>query len=176
MNEIVKRTFEQIKIECRPNKDVEISPIDVFDIFFGQSSKLNIDSNFVGGINDERNTLHENLFQAMFPNLKSQVHFGTGKGGLETYTSTRFTVDFLDEANGIVYEIDGKSHEGELQKTKDRIKEIFFEIEHGYKTIRYTNEEVENMVIKRLEYLYKAGVLIVWNRQNGTRLWLLISR
>lgn len=161
MNETVRRTFEQIKIECRPNKDIEISPLDVFDIFFGQSSKLNINSNFIGGINDERNTLHENLFQAMYPNLTPQVHFGTGKGGLKTYMSTRFTVDFFDEVNGIVYEIDGKSHEDELQKTKDRIKELFFEIEHGYKTIRYTNEEVENMVIKRLEYLYEAGVLDV---------------
>lgn len=161
MNEVVEKTFKQIKIECSPNKDIEISYFDVFDIFFGQSPKLNINSNFVGGINDERNTLHENLFQAMYPSLKSQVHFGTGKGGLEKYLSKRFTADFYDEENNIIYEIDGNSHKTELQYYKDKIRDAFFFIEHGIKTIRYTNEQVELMVIDKLEKLDKEGKLYV---------------
>lgn len=161
MNEVVEKTFKQIKIECRPNKDIEISYSDVFDIFFGQSPKLNISSNFVGGINDKRNTLHENLFQAIYPSLKSQVHFGTGKDGLEKYLSKRFTADFYDEENSIIYEIDGNSHKTELQYYKDKIRDAFFFIEHGIKTIRYTNEQVELMVINKLEKLDKEGKLYV---------------
>lgn len=161
MNETVRKTFEQIKIECRPNKDIEISPLDVFDIFFGQSNKLNINSNFIGGINDKRNTLHENMFQALFPHLIPQVHFGTGKGGYEKYWSKRFTADFFDEDKNIIYEIDGRNHETELQYYKDKIRDAFFMIEHGIKTIRYTNEQVEQMVINRLETLDKEGKLDV---------------
>lgn len=159
MNEAVRKTFEQIKIECRPNKDKPFL-IDVFDMFFGQIPQ-EAKHNFIGGINDDRNTLHENMFQALFPHLIPQVHFGTGKGGYEKYWSKRFTADFFDEDKNIIYEIDGRNHETELQYYKDKIRDAFFMIEHGIKTVRYTNEQVEQMVINRLVMLDKEGKLDV---------------
>lgn len=159
MNEDIKKAFEQIKLECSPYKPTGFA--DIFDMFFGGIHESKKRHNFVGGINDNRNTLHENMFHALYPYLTPQVHFGTGKGGLEKYFSKRFTVDFLDEDRGVVYEIDGRSHESELQQNKDRIKELFFEIEHGYQTIRFTNEEVEKMIINRLKELYAEGKLYV---------------
>src|SRR5699024_1351467 len=159
MNETVKKHFEYIKLHCSPYKPNGFG--DIFDMFFGGSSSLNKgkEHNFVGGMNDTRRTLHESMFHLLYPGLKAQVHFGTGKGGLEQYLSKRFTADFLYEENWIVYEIDGRNHENELQQSKDRMKKYFLIIEHGYKTIRFTNEEVEQMVIARLKELYEEGAL-----------------
>lgn len=162
MREIVGKVFESIKYQCRPDKDEDPlrTFVDVFDAFMnGEVSKPKC--NFVGGMNDKRNTLHENLFHALYPSLKTQVHFGTGKGGLEKYLSKRFTADFYDEESNIIYEIDGSSHRNELQILKDKIRDYFFYHELGIKTVRFTNEEVEQLVIKRLEELYEAGVLNV---------------
>lgn len=159
MNETVKKALEQIKIECSPDKDksrfAEFG--EIFDMFFGQTPKKR--PNFIGGINDKRNTLHENLFHAMYPYLKSQVHFGTGKGGFEKYMAKRFTADFYDEEKNIIYEIDGTSHNTKIQSLKDKIRDYFFYHELGIMTYRFTNEQVERMVIERLDHLYEEGVL-----------------
>src|SRR5699024_12876131 len=107
-------------------------------MFFGGSSSLSKEKehNFVGGINDTRRTLHENMFHLLYPGLKSQVHFGTGKGGLEKYHSKRFTADFFDEENKKIYEIDGKSHKEERQILKDKIRSYVFWNKLGIETYR----------------------------------------
>ena len=157
MNRAVERAFNQVKFECRPDKDIPFG-IYVFDLFFGGLDKGH---NFIGGMNDRRNTMHENMFHAMHPNMKKQVHFGTGKGGYEKYLAKRYTADFYDEENNVIYEIDGNSHKTELQSLKDKIRDYFFWHELGIKTIRFTNQEVENMVVETLEYLHEKGVLHV---------------
>lgn len=151
MEESVRNLFNQIKFECRPNKDKPFFD-DIFTMFFGNS-----ENNFIGGMNDDRNTLHENLFQAMFPDLKAQVHFGTGVGGYEKYLAKRYTADFYDEEKKIIFEIDGKSHQTEINIIKDKIREYFFFHELGIRTIRFTNDEVEKMLIRHLKRLYEAG-------------------
>jgi len=158
VNEQIKRYFEQIKFECRPNKDLNGFG-DIFDMFFGGVPEP--ESNFIGGMNDSRNTLHENLFHAIYPYMKPQVHFGTGKDGLEKYHSKRFTVDFYHEENNEIYEIDGTSHKEYIQSLKDKIREYFFFHELGIRTYRITNKGVEELVLGRLEELYKEGVLNV---------------
>jgi|SRR5690625_900822 len=161
VNELVKKHYEYIRFHCRPDKDKSEFEIfdEVFNMFFGQLPKGK--SNFIGGINDKRNTLHENMFHMLYPDLTPQVHFGTGKGGLKKYHSKRFTADFYDEENEVIYEIDGSSHKEELQMLKDKIRDYFFWNELGIKTYRITNEEVEQMVIKRLEQLHEMGKLDV---------------
>lgn len=147
-----KSAFEVIKFHCNPQK----GPHLVFDLFFGGRNKK---SNFIGGINDDRKTLHENMFQMMFPGLTPQVHFGTGKGGYKKYLSKRYTADFYDEDNNIIYEIDGDSHNEEIQQLKDKIRDSFFWNELGIRTIRYTNEEVEEKLKNHLLNLEKMGEL-----------------
>ena len=93
------------------------------------------------------NTRHEIMFSVMYPHLKRQVTFGTGKGGLEKWTSKKFTVDFLDTENSIAYEIDGKSHDSEIARITDKIKEYFLETK-GIKTVRFSNDEVEEAYTK----------------------------
>ena len=93
------------------------------------------------------NTRHEIMFSVMYPHLKRQVTFGTGKGGLEKWTSKKFTVDFLDIENSIAYEIDGKSHDSEIARITDKIKEYFLETK-GIKTVRFSNDEVEEAYTK----------------------------
>lgn len=93
------------------------------------------------------NTRHEIMFSVMYPHLKKQVTFGTGKGGLEKWTSKKFTVDFLDIENSIAYEIDGKSHDSEIARITDKIKEYFLETK-GIKTVRFSNDEVEEAYTK----------------------------
>jgi hypothetical protein len=128
----------------------------VFNVFIDDIFKT---SNFIGGINDKKRTLHENMFARMYPHLKSQVHFGTGKGGYKEYGVKRYTVDFYDEHNRIIYEIDGKNHNLKLNKLKDRIRELFFGLELGITTVRFTNEQVEQMLFDRLVNLREKGVL-----------------
>lgn len=153
MDDIVKKIYQAVKFQCRPNKDRNDFEV-AFESFFGTNQ-----SNFVGGQNDKRNTLHENIFQIMFPSFESQVTFGTGKGGYDKYLSKKYTVDFFDKENGIIYEIDGKNHATEIGILKDRIRDCFFMNELGYKTVRITNKEVERMLISRIKTLKQAGVL-----------------
>ncbi|WP_322781232.1 DUF559 domain-containing protein [Staphylococcus haemolyticus] len=150
-NDELKKWFEGLLLECNPENPFHL----IFDSFFGGSGKPKI--NFIGGINDTRNTLHENLFSALYPHYKKQVHFGTGKGGYEKYLSKRYTADFYDEENDIIYEIDGTSHDNELQKIKDKIRDYFFWHELGIKTIRLTNKAVENIAWERLCALNEEG-------------------
>ena len=93
------------------------------------------------------NTKHEIMFSVMYPHLKRQVTFGTGKGGLKKWTSKKFTVDFLDTENSIAYEIDGRSHNSEITRITDKLKEYFLETK-GIKTIRFSNSEVEEAYTK----------------------------
>lgn len=159
LNELVKNVFNQIKFECRPNKDKPFFD-EVLSIFFGGTEQ-----NFIGGMNDDRNTLHENLFHAMFPDLKAQVHFGTGVGGYEKYLSKRYTADFYDEERNIIFEIDGRSHNTEINIMKDKIRDYFFFHELGIRTIRYTNDEVEEMLTRRLKRLDETGELSEFFKQ-----------
>lgn len=146
-----------IKYQCRPDKNEwECDTFyETLASYMGKNKRKS--SNFIGGIGDNRSTLHENIFQLLHPYLEPQVHFGTGEGGLKKYLSKRFTADFVDYRRGIVYEIDGKSHENRIQKIKDKTREHFFYLEHGYKTVRYTNEEVELMLREEIEDLYRKG-------------------
>lgn len=152
-DEALEKWFKGLLYECNP-----VNPFEsIFNSFFGGSDKPKI--NFIGGINDNRNTLHENLFSALYPQYLKQVHFGTGKGGYEKYLSKRYTADFYDETNEIVYEIDGNSHNTELQKIKDKIRDYFFWHELGIKTVRLTNKDVENIVWERICALNEEGKL-----------------
>lgn len=88
------------------------------------------------------NTKHEIMFASMFPRLKQQTTFGTGKGGLKKWLTKKFTVDFYDEKNKVAYEIDGKSHQTKMGWVSDRLKDHFMK-EKGIIVIHYTNEQVE---------------------------------
>ncbi|MFC2797457.1 MAG: DUF559 domain-containing protein [Streptococcus sp.] len=89
------------------------------------------------------NTRHEIMFAQMYPHLKRQVVFGTGKGGYKKWMTKKFTVDFFDEENKIAYEIDGKSHKTELGWLVDRLKDQFM-AERDILVIHITNEQVEH--------------------------------
>lgn len=101
-------------------------------------------SNFHGGCNDHFNTKHENIFYHIFPFLKKQVVFGTGKNGYKKYLSKKYTADFVDPIGMTIIEIDGYSHKKYIQKIKDQIRDKFFD-DIGYDTVRFTNKEVENL-------------------------------
>ncbi len=160
MSKEVTSIFESIKFQCRPDKEKNIFDL-VFEGFFLDGVDKH---NFIGGQNDKRNTLHENIFQAMYPNLETQVTFGTGKGGYKKYLSKKYTVDFLDRDKRTIYEIDGLSHFTEIGVIKDQIRDYFFLHELGLKTIRITNKKVEELLLERLILLEQEGVLNeLWN-------------
>lgn len=98
-------------------------------------------------------TTHEQIFHLMYPFLKQQVVFGTGKNGYKDWGVKKFTLDFYDEIKNIAYEIDGKTHETEIGKLRDEFRDGLLYHLHGIKTIRYSNEEVENMLKKRIKKL-----------------------
>ena len=89
-------------------------------------------------------TLHENMFASLFPSLERQVTFGTGKNGLKTWGSKKFTADFYDTESKTAYEIDGKSHDRLINQLNDEIK-IRFLKGKGIKTLRISNEQVEKL-------------------------------
>lgn len=64
---------------------------------------------------------------------------------------------FMMKKNEIIYEIDGTSHNTELQKIKDKIRDYFFWHELGIKTIRLTNNAVEKIAWERLCALNEEG-------------------
>ena len=101
-------------------------------------------SNYHGGNNDNFLTKHERIFKTIYPNLISQKSFGTGKGGYIKYGVKRYIADFVDEKSKTIIEIDGNSHKNELQQCKDSIRDVFFQ-QHGYLTIRFSNEDIENL-------------------------------
>ena len=112
-----------------------------------------------GGLGSEYSSLHENLFAWLYPELKRQVVFGTGKGGKNKYLTCRYVADFYDEQNKVIYEIDGTSHKSRLQKIKDKIRDYFFWNELRIRTIRLTNEEVVERVKNYLSRLEKLGMI-----------------
>lgn len=144
--ELCEKLFNEIVIECDPR--ALKNKTDIFDMVFKIGRYK---SNFAGGANDKHMTKHEQIFNLLYPNLKGQVAFGTKKGGREKYGFKKVTVDFYDSKNRIAYEIDGLNHKKELQRLKDRVKELFLDLEYGIRTIRYTNKEVEIMLKARLE-------------------------
>ena len=97
-----------------------------------------------------QNTKHENVFSELFPFLKSQVVFGLGKGAYKKYGVLKYTADFYSEERNIVYEVDGSSHKTELQKLKDEKRDLILELEFGIKTVRFTNKQVEKMLLERI--------------------------
>lgn len=124
---------------------------DLTNQLFGWSN-----GNFKGGCGDLR-TDHETMFALLYPHLNSQVSFGTGKGGYKEYGFKRVIVDFYDSNKKIAYEIDGDNHKRELQQLKDRMKELFLQIEYGIRTIRFTNKEVEEMLLLRIKEISDSG-------------------
>jgi len=154
-----EKAFQLIKIDCNPRYGVQ----GIFEDFFGGRK-----SNFLGGCGDNRKTTHENIFAALYPRLKQQVVFGTGKGGLKKYLCKKFIADFYDEQRKIVYEIDGSNHGKGIQKHSDRIKDCFFWLEHKIRVIRYANKQVEEMLFDWLKELETKGVLkdAIGYRQN----------
>jgi very-short-patch-repair endonuclease len=143
--------FNSIKFQFNPKHSFEY----MIDELFGLGSRP---SNFSGGCGDLRTT-HEKMFSLLYPDLRQQVVFGTGKGGYEKYGFKRIIVDFYDEKEKIAYEVDGKNHKNEIRCLKDRIRSSFLWLEHGVRVGRITNEEVEGMLLKRLQELEEAGVL-----------------
>lgn len=98
-------------------------------------------------------TKHENVFAQMYPGLERQVTFGTGKGGLEKWHTKKYTCDFFDRKNKIIYEIDGDTHKTELQIIKDQLRDCFFFLEKDIRTVRITNREVEEKLLLRIRDL-----------------------
>lgn len=96
-------------------------------------------------------TKHENMFAALFPEFDRQVTFGTGKGGLKKWGTKKFTADFYDPINKIVYEIDGRSHKRLIVQLNDRLKELFLK-EKGIEVIRIKNKIVENLFFEQSNY------------------------
>lgn len=92
-------------------------------------------------------TLHENMFASLFPYLERQVTFGTGKGGYKKWGAKKFTADFYDPDNNIVYEIDGSSHKRLINQITDELKKRFLR-EKGIMTVRIKNEQVEKLFNK----------------------------
>lgn len=58
----------------------------------------------------------------------------------------QYIVDFVCLSKGLIVEVDGKIHEYQLQK--DRERELVLREKKGYRILRFTNEEVENNLSK----------------------------
>lgn len=149
----VQKTFEIIKNYCKPRYDFDKEPFQVLNLFFQKPS------NFQGGCNDPRNTLHENMFSLMFPEYKKQISFGTGLLGFKKYGIKRYIVDFYDFENKKAYEVNGKLHYSELGRLKDKYKASILWAEHGIKLFEISNKDVERLLISRLENLDREGKL-----------------
>src|SRR5699024_291011 len=130
--------FSSFMFEANPRKIEGFE--DIFDGFFGERLTKPI----------WQNTKHENIFEELFPFLKSQIVFGLGKGSYKKYVVLKYTADFYDEDNNKIYEIDGNSHKTELQKLKDKKRDLILELEFGIKTVRFTNKQVEQMFLERI--------------------------
>lgn len=137
MGELVNQILKQ----CSPYADFNF----ITDSILGERK-----GNFIGGNGDYVRTKHEKVFKLLYPNLLEQVSFGTGVGGYEKYTFKRVVVDFYDEKNKLAIEIDGNSHKRYSRQLKDKMKELMLLEVYGIKTIRFTNEEVEELLKKRV--------------------------
>lgn len=97
-----------------------------------------------------KNTLHENIFAYLFPNLERQKVFGLGKGGYKKYGVKKYTADFYDKEDNSIWEVDGNSHNSEVQKLKDENRDLILKIEFDIETYRVTNKEVEEILLKKI--------------------------
>lgn len=116
-------------------------------------------------------TDHENIFFSIFPHLERQVTFGTGSGGLEKWGTKKFTADFFDKENNVVYEIDGKSHARLYNQLVDELKKRFL-LEKGIKTVRITNEQVMELAKKereRMKHFEESFNFFFWLFLTGCR-------
>ena len=95
-------------------------------------------------------TSAEQMFHTLFPTLEQQVVFGTGKGGYKKYGSRKYTADFYDPKTKIDYEIDGPEHKYKIHNLKDQIRDIALWQIHRVQVVRYTNEQVKQMVKRRI--------------------------
>lgn len=145
-----------IKFNCDPR----FSFPKITDLILGNKK-----SNFIGGCGDIR-TKHEQIFSLLYPGLKEQVSFGSGKGGYEKYTFKRVIVDFYDEENKLAIEIDGENHKSHYRSLKDRIKELMLLNEYGIRICRITNKQVENLLIERVTKNLKDTAYDDWYQQN----------
>ena len=97
-----------------------------------------------------QNATHEFMFGTMFPKLRRQVTFGTGKGVLANWGSKKYVADFFDSDTNTIFEIDGASHNSKYRKIVDALRDKFFESK-GIKTIRISNRVVERLYIQQLK-------------------------
>jgi hypothetical protein len=113
---------------------------------------LVLNKSVIRGAKGQRRTRHEILFGALFPEMQHQVSFGTGSGGYKKYISKSFVADFYDESSMTIFEIDGDSHNTEIQKIKDFIRTSFFK-SLGIEVVRISNESVERLIKERVKIL-----------------------
>ncbi|MED5940029.1 DUF559 domain-containing protein [Streptococcus anginosus] len=98
-------------------------------------------------------TQHERIFHQMYPTLRQQVVMGTGKDGYKKWGVKKFTLDFYDTEHKIAYEIDGASHSTKIGRLKDEYRDKFLQFIHGIRTVRYTNKQVEILLLERIREL-----------------------
>ncbi|MED1303188.1 hypothetical protein BK704_19350 [[Bacillus thuringiensis] serovar konkukian] len=160
MNEVINLSSDIRILADRIKKEIYREHFLMWDVMELSLSMFGYQSpNFKGGCGDTKGTFHEVLFGILFPYLKSQVAFGTGKGGYKKYGVKRYIADFYDEEYKTIYEIDGKSHRTTLGILSDELRDRFFRNELGIKTIRISNEGVENLLEDRLLLLQEEGRL-----------------
>lgn len=134
------KIFNSVIITCNPRYSSDTFE-SVFEIFFKDINKPKPVFS---------NTIHENIFAYLFPNLEKQVVFGLGKGSYKRFGVKKYTADFLDRDTKTIWEIDGKSHEDPLQKLKDKKRDLIMQIYFGIETVRVTNEHVERLLLERI--------------------------
>lgn len=149
-NLLYKRVCEM----CEVGRDV--TPELIFELFV--SGKM-LDRHIRGGSGDWRRTKHEVMFSILFPELKQQMSFGTGRGGLREYGSTKFVADFYDEKANVVYEIDGPGHARRKARLRDINKTLCLLELYGIKVKRITNQSVEQLMKRRIASLFDEGAL-----------------
>lgn len=114
---------------------------DVFDSFM---------NDFVKPDPIFKNTVHENIFSKLFPFLEKQVVFGLGKDAYKKYKVLKYTADFYNREDNVIWEIDGDNHKNGLQKLKDEKRDLILELEYQAETIRISNKEVEELLLERI--------------------------
>lgn len=121
-----------------------------------------------GAIGCPHGTIHEVMFSLLHPNMERQISIGTGKNGRQKYGPSKYVMDFYySNARGEKFciEIDGKGHRAEIKRLKDQIKEACLWLEHGIATIRFTNEEVEQLMKNRLSAIHDQSLSFEFFKQ-----------
>jgi very-short-patch-repair endonuclease len=148
-----EQAFEWLRVKCE-----EIDTVPLFMSIIDPDCIIN---KIPAGANGScRRTIHENMFSMLYPGLLTQVSFGTKKHGMDNYGSRRFIVDFYDPDEKMAYEIDGKSHKRLKYRLSDVQKSICLLELYGIQTVRFTNDQVEAMLKKRLKELEEKGMFV----------------